>query len=227
VWDSVRLSGRNKLQLLRSFVWGVPVYRQRHQKTVSSKSRERFYRLCRACCAVVEDLREPFDGSVECDEAMFGGHRRGSKPGWEAQGKVIVLGLVKRNGEVKAFPIPARQSRHVIPKIKAHTRAGTMYYTDQWNAYVPLRLRGGHVVVQKAKGRPIGRDHINGIEGFWSYAKHWLYPLRGVPQKYFHLYLAEACFRFNHRHENLTPLLHRLLLTTSIQKLRPNLVRFG
>ncbi|PPE68237.1 hypothetical protein C1702_18180 [Caldimonas thermodepolymerans] len=26
---------------------------------------------------------------------------------------------------------------------------------------------------------------------------------RGVPRQYFHLYLAEVCYRFNHRHENL------------------------
>jgi transposase len=39
----------------------------------------------------------------------------------------------------------------------------------------------------KSKGRPKGRDHTNGIEGFWSYAKNWLYPYRGVPHKYFHL----------------------------------------
>ena len=25
---------------------------------------------------------------------------------------------------------------------------------------------------REEKGRPLGRDHINGIEGFWSYAKN-------------------------------------------------------
>ena len=47
-------------------------------------------------------------------------------------------------------------------------------------------------MIRKEKGRPVGRDHINGIEGFWSYAKNWLYPYRGVPRQYFHLYLGEV-----------------------------------
>jgi ISXO2-like transposase domain len=57
----------------------------------------------------------------------------------------------------------------------------------------------------------IGRDHLNGIEGFWSYAKHWLYMYRGVPKKFFHLYLGELSFRFNHRDEDLYPLILKLL----------------
>ena len=99
------------------------------------------------------------------------------------------------------------------------------YYTDQWQAYATLKLRGDHVVIRKEKGRPVGRDHINGIEGFWSYAKNWLYPYRGVPSKYFHLYLGEVCYRFNHRDEDLQTLLYRLLRETPLSKLTPLLVQ--
>jgi len=55
-----------------------------------------------------------------------------------------------------------------------------------------------------------GRDHLNGIEGFWAYAEHWLYHYRGVPTKNFHLYLKEIEWRFNHRSENLVTLLRKL-----------------
>lgn len=57
--------------------------------------------------------------------------------------------------------------------------------------------------------------HINGIEGFWSYAKTWLYHYRGVPKRYFHLYLKEIEFRFNHRDDELFPLLVELLVKHS------------
>jgi len=67
------------------------------------------------------------------------------------------------------------------------------------------------VVVLKEKGVPKGRNHINGIEGFWSFAKHWLYHYRGIPKTYFPLYLKEVEWRFNHRNENLVILLRRLL----------------
>lgn len=54
------------------------------------------------------------------------------------------------------------------------------------------------MVVRKEKGRPKGRDHLNGIEGFWSYAKNWLYPFRGVPRKHFHFFIGEICYRLKH-----------------------------
>jgi len=65
---------------------------------------------------------------------------------------------------------------------------------------------------KERKGRiSWSRDHLNGIEGFWSYAKHWLHQYRGMPQKYFHLYLEEVEWRFNHRNENLVKLIRNLL----------------
>ena len=67
------------------------------------------------------------------------------------------------------------------------------------------------MVVLKEKGLPKGRNHINGIEGFWSFAKHWLYQYRGILKANFPLYLKELEWRFNHRHENLVVLLRRLL----------------
>lgn len=95
-WDSVRLSGRAKSRLLELFVLGVPVYRQRFDTSISAKAKERFYRLCRAYCAQIEHLREPFEGALECDETTFGGARHG-KRGWGAAGKVIVFGVTARS----------------------------------------------------------------------------------------------------------------------------------
>jgi len=37
-------------------------------------------------------------------------------------------------------------------------------------------------MIRKEKSRPIGRDHINGIEDF----KNWPYPYRGVPSRPFY-----------------------------------------
>ena len=54
-------------------------------------------------------------------------------------------------------------------------------------------------------------NRINGIEGFWSYAKTWLYHYRGVPKQYFHLYLKEIEFRFNHRQEDVFRVLTNII----------------
>lgn len=223
-WQSSRLSERVKRELVQRFAWGVPIYRQRFAQVASRPATERFYRLLRACMAHAEHLRAPFEGALECDETAFGGARKG-KRGWGAAGKVLVFGIAKRNGLVKAQPIDARDRVSVLQVIEAQSREGSLYYTDQWQAYATLRMRGEHVIIRKQKGRPVGRDHINGIEGFWSYAKNWLYPYRGVPRKYFHLYLGEICYRFNHRDEDIKPLLINMLKTISAHELEPILVQ--
>lgn len=53
-----------------------------------------------------------------------------------------------------------------MEQIQAHTQEDSWYYTHAWQAYATLRLRGDHVIVRKEKGKPVGRDHINGIGGF-------------------------------------------------------------
>jgi transposase len=157
----------------------------------------------------MKDLK-PFSGEIEMDETMFGGKRPG-KRGWSASGKHIVFGIYRRNGKVLTFPITSRAKETMQPYINKYTKAGSLYYTDDWFAYAFLPVRGNHVVVLKEKGAPKGRDHLNGIEGFWSFAKHWLYHYRGISSVYFPFYLKEVEWGFNHRNENLVILLRRLL----------------
>ncbi len=155
-------------------------------------------------------------GAIEMDEALFGGKRHG-KRGWGSAGKQMVFGMYMRNGKVLTFPISSRSREELLLLIEAHTRPGSLYYTDDWHAYGSLPVRGNHVVVRKEKGMPRGRDHLNGIEGFWSFAKNWLYQYRGIPQHHFHLYLKEIEFRFNHCNDDLFN-----LVTTLLVNLVPN-----
>ena len=62
----------------------------------------------------------------------------------------------------------------MIPLITRYTKAGSLYYTDDWFAYTFLPIRGNHVVIMKEKGLSKGRDHLNSIEGLLYYAKHLL-----------------------------------------------------
>jgi len=144
---------------------------------------------------------------------MFGGYRPGHR-GWRAAGKTIVFGIYKRKGQVVTFPVSSRSRAQILPLITKHTPAGSLYYTDDWHTYATLHLRGVHVVVDKRKGVPKECSHINGIEGILSYAKHWLYTYRGVQKDFFPLYLQGIEWRFNHRHENLIPLLKSLTKKT-------------
>ncbi len=195
-----------KGKLVEYFALGVPAYRLRFQVPYSLPVIERFYRVIRTALYQAAIQEESLKGTFEMDETMFGGKRPG-KRGWGAQGKVIVFGIYQRNGHVLTFPIPSRGKPTIMPIVKTHTKSGSLYYTDDWHAYASLAVRGNHVIVEKDKGVPKGRDHLNGIEGFWSYAKHFLYHYRGVPRVYFHLYLKEVEFRFNNRNTNLLPII--------------------
>jgi transposase len=196
---------------LEFFCLGVPAYRLRFQVPFNPKTIQRWFQILRQTIysRAMEELSS-LCGEIEVDETMFGG-RVGGKRGWGAAGKHIVFGIYQRNGRVLTFPISGRGKETLVPLMIDHTKPGSLYYTDDWHAYTFLDIRGNHVVIRKEKGRPKGRDHLNGIEGFWSYAKHWLYHYRGVPKRHFEFYLKEIEWRFNHRKENLVVLLRKLL----------------
>ena len=104
--------------------------------------------------------------------------------------------------------MPDRKQKTLAPTIKEHTKQGSLYYTDEHTAYCTLDELGKHEVVTRSKDEYVrGNVHINGIEGFWSFAKNFLYAYRGVPKMYFPLYLKYIEFRYNHRNENMFELL--------------------
>jgi transposase len=103
----------------------------------------------------------------------------------------------------------------LVPLITQHTKKGSVYYSDDHTAYATLNLIGKHQVVAHVNEEYVrDNSHINGIEGFWSYVKTWLYHYRGVPKQYFHLCLKEIEFRFNHREEDVFRILTNIIAKT-------------
>jgi len=137
--------------------------------------------------------------------------KRPGKRGWGATSKTIVFAIYQRKDKVLTFPISSRARQTMQPYITRYSKAGSLYYTDDWFAYTFIPVWGNQVVVLKEKGVSKGWDHINGIEGFWSFAKHWFYQYPVINQEYFPLYLKEVERRFNLRNEKLVILLRRLL----------------
>jgi len=149
-------------------------------------------------------------GVIELDEAYFGGKRKG-KRGRGATGKSVVFGLLERDGRVYTKVVDAVSKEVLMEVIRQRSRKGSVYYTDAFKSYNSLKRYGKHYTVKHTKtfvrnGRK-RLVHINGIEGFWSFAKHNLYNYRGVSKSNFPLYLKEMEYRYNHRKENLLQLL--------------------
>jgi len=160
--------------------------------------------------------RALLSGEIELDEAYFGGRRKGRR-GRGAAGKSVVFGLLERQGRVYTKVVDGISAPVLMDIIRRKTRKGSVYYSDSFTSYRSLKRYGKHLTIQHTKqfarrGTKY-HSHINGIEGFWSFAKHGLYSYRGVSKSNFPLYLKEMEFRYNHRHESLLSLLVKLYYT--------------
>ncbi len=132
-------------------------------------------------------------GEIELDEAYFGGRRKG-KRGRAAAGKSVVFGLLERDKRVYTKVVESVSAEELMKHIQAKTRKGSVYFTDAFRGYQSLKRYGKHHTINHSKefvSRRTPRNHMNGIEGFWSYAKHILYQYRGVSKYHFPMYLKE------------------------------------
>lgn len=223
-WDSCRLTSTVKRRLLELFVLGVPAYRISFRITVSKPSIERFFRLIRSALAHHEGCGTPFRETTEFAGTTVGGNR-GGKRGRRAADKTIVLRIARKEGKIMVFPFERQINNEVIMPIHAHKGLKDLSCKDNLHIHGTFTVRGNNIVVSKEPSRPKNRSNIGGIAGFWSYAKYWLYPYRGIPVKFFHLYIGEILFRFNHRNKDLFPLIYRVMRHTSIDEIQYNLVR--
>lgn len=209
-----KLSNRHLGQLIELLALKVPAVKAAHVLRINRHSAERIYQVIRQHVARECERHAPLQGEVEVDESYFGGHRKGLR-GRGAAGKVAVFGLLKRRGKVYTRPVPNVTRETLRAVIRQKVPQGTTIYSDQLSSYDGLITQGYrhyriHHGVGFARSR---RQHINGIENFWGYAKTKLKRYYGIPRNQFLLYLKEMEFRFNHRHDDLPLLIRRILKT--------------
>jgi len=150
-------------------------------------------------------------GEVEADEAYFGGKRKG-KRGRGAAGKVPVFGILERDGLVKVQVLKDVRAETLLTQTVRMVRRGSVVYTDKYKGYDSLMFCGyRHLQIDHQKRFASGKVYINGIEGFWSFAKERLIKHHGVSKGRFPLYLKEMEFRYNRRREPLFPILAQFL----------------
>lgn len=175
---------------------------------------DRFFSLFREVIATYqEEQKIKFKGSIEIDESYFGSRHHGDKRGRSTEKKIPVVGLLKRKGQVYTEIIPDASRKSLLPIItRLISKSKSNVYTDKWKSYDSLVVSGyKHQRINHSKEFARGHNHINGIESFWSYVKRKMRKHNGIPRQKFYLYLKEAEFRFNHRNENLTDLIIKVL----------------
>lgn len=150
-----------------------------------------------------QDAAELLSGEIELDESYFGGRRKGNR-GRGAAGKVPVFGILERQGKVMVTVVPNVSAETLIGLTVKTVRRGSIVYTDKFRSYNSLMFCGyRHLKVDHNKRFSSGKVYINGLEGFWSWAKERIIKHHGVSKEKFPLYLKELEFRYNNRHTDI------------------------
>lgn len=166
----------------------------------------RHLRLIRERIAELCQQSSPFMGEIEVDESYFGARRVKGKRGRGASGKTPVFGILQRGGKVYTEIVPdcARKTLQAI--IRGKVDPDSIIHSDKWPGYNGLVDMGykKHFRVHHGSNEFVrGKNHINGIESFWAYAKRRLEKFHGIHKSTFYLHLKECEFRFNYRNENI------------------------
>ncbi|MGQ0741894.1 MAG: IS1595 family transposase [Alphaproteobacteria bacterium] len=172
----------------------------------------------------VADYKGPLSGHVEIDETLVGGVQRGPMKGKGKRGKAnkfTVMGMVAREGALRAGPIKDIRRKTLEPFIRKNILPGSTISTDELRSYRSLYASPyRHGVVNHAKEEWVrGIHHTNTIEGHWSLLKR---AIRGthvhVSGKHLWKYVSEFSYRRNFRHCHAT-MFNRLVSAVSLPRL--------
>ena len=201
-----RISEGKFRETLRLFCLDIDATKVAIQAGLQRKTINRIFMLFRKRIVLLCESESKFEGEIEVDESYFGARRVRGKRGRGARGKVPVVGLLKRGGNVYTRPILNCTKAQLMPVIKGKVLEDSTVYTDGWKSYDGLILSEyRHYRIHHSKNEfARGKNHVNGIESFWSFTKRRLSKFNGTRPKYFLLHLKESEFRWNHRkHTNL------------------------
>lgn len=145
-------------------------------------------------------------GIVEADETYIGGKpRRGNKRDVPAEHglKTAVMGVVERGGRVAAKPA-VRNSVTGKGLLKFLSKfvdmKASLLVTDELPAYHQVGRKMRHVRINHSVQYVDGQIHTNSIESFWALVKRaWYGSHHHYSRKFMHLYIAEACYKYNAR----------------------------
>lgn len=170
--------------------------------------------------ARTDSFNAPLSGSVEVDETFVGGretNKHASKKlnqGRGIVGKTVVLGMVQRNGEIRAGVVPDTRRVTLQGVVRDHVAKGSKLYTDEHSAYRGLNGEYVHHTNHHMSGRYVidGHNHTNTIESVWALLKrqiigvhHWISP------KHLDRYIGEMTYRLNNRELSVSGLVNDLL----------------
>lgn len=180
---------------------------------IGVKQQTAWFMLHRIRESVSNQSLSKLSGTVEVDETGVGGlaknmhkSRRDKLRGKKnvVNNQVSVIGLLERNGEVRAKVVEQRTKATLVPEIVKHVDPNAILYTDSAKYYHKLsELFENHAMIDHLAKEYV-RDNVwtNGIENFWTLLKR---TVKGtyikISPKHLNSYVIEQAFRYNTRKE--------------------------
>ena len=152
-------------------------------------------------------------GVIEADETYIGGKPRkpnkrddddkpeNQNPRGRGTKKSAVIGAVERGGNVVAKSQDDLTGKGILNFIMNSIKPDeSVLITDEYRAYNATNNFVKREVIKHQNQYVDGHVHTNTIEGFWGLLKRAWYGQHHHYQKQFlPLYVAEACYKYNHR----------------------------
>ena len=209
------------MYLMTSTRHGVAAKELERQLGVTYKCAWRMAHELRKLMATADDNSGPLSGHVEIDETRIGG--KISRKDWREKGdnKTVVMGIVERNGRLRAGPLDYATQHEVEPIVLHHVERGSIVSTDESRLYNNIaKAPYEHGVVNHSAEEYVrGIHHTNTIEGHWSQLKR---SIRGthvhVSAKHLWKYVSEFSYRRNFRHSH-EGMFNRLVAAFSLPRL--------
>ncbi len=181
------------------------------------------WRLCHELRKLMTsaDYMGPLSGHVEIDETRVGGRQKLSDRRRRGDNKTIVMGIVEREGNLRAGPIDDLSEANLENIVEHNVAQGTVVSTDEWSGYNRLGNLGfDHGRVNHYKEIWVnGIHHTNTLEGHWSQLKRSIHGTHvHISAQHAWKYVGEFTYRRNFRHSH-RGMFDRLVAAFSLPRL--------
>jgi len=202
--NKVKVPPRDWLWLIKLFELGISARKVSQQLGISYPTVHKAFHLIRqSITAHSGNADSLLDGEGERGKTYFENRGEGRRVE-NFKTTFQIFGILVSKGFVKLEPLPSLSAEAVLNLTVKTARRNSIAYTDRWGSYDALIFCGDkHLTIDYRRRFSRARVHINGVNGFWSYAKERMNKFHGVSKERFPLYLKEMEFRYNHRHESI------------------------
>jgi len=178
------------------------------QRTLGMSYKTAWYLCHRIRHAMAQTEKRMLDGKVEMDTTYIGGWNRGKGQIGKMDNKEVVVGIRKRNGDLRFFHASDAKAGTLAKYIRENVSEDVeVIFTDDASANeVAVRKTqpGKHKVIKHSSGVYVMGDiHTNTVESAFSLLKRGILGTwHRISAKHLPAYLEEMEFRFNRRNRS-------------------------